>query len=118
MTGYWSRSVCSAGRCRWSCTPGQVRIAGTASVPRVVDAVIGSRAALRERIAVEHDRFAETEAFAFFLDRVDTPESDLAAEWDAYVIHRGGRISARGTYDILLTIADREAAINSLLTDR
>ncbi|MEV0231917.1 hypothetical protein [Nonomuraea sp. NPDC050786] len=43
---------------------------------------------LRDRIAAEHDRLAEAEAFAFFLDRVDAPESGLAAEWDAYIVHR------------------------------
>ncbi|SDJ00897.1 hypothetical protein [Nonomuraea jiangxiensis] len=68
--------------------PGQVRIAGTTSRPRDVDIVTGSHAALRDRIAVEHDRLAETEAFRFFLDRVGTPECDPAAEWDGYVAHR------------------------------
>ncbi|SEH00848.1 hypothetical protein SAMN05444920_11837 [Nonomuraea solani] len=68
--------------------PSQVRIAGATSGPQVVDVVTDTHAALRDRIAVEHDRLAETETFAFFLDRLDAPESDLAAEWDAYVVHR------------------------------
>jgi hypothetical protein len=91
--------------------PSQVRIAGTTSAPRAVDVVTDSHAALRDRIAVEHDRLAEAEVFAFFLDRVDTPESDLAAEWDAYVIHRDeAQARAEARKEAALERFDRELA--------
>lgn len=70
-----------------------------------------SHAALRDRIAVEHDRLAETEAFGFVLDRVDAPDSDLAAEWDAYVVHRDeAKVRVEARKRVALERFDRELA--------
>lgn len=53
-----------------------------------VDATRPSHEALRERIVAQFEQLAAVETFAFFLDRVDEPETDLAGEWDAYLAHR------------------------------
>lgn len=66
----------------------QVRIAGTTTILTSADVVADPHAALRKKIAGDHDSFAEAEAFTFFLDRLDTPESDPATEWDAYLVYR------------------------------
>jgi len=67
----------------------QVRLAGMASKPAVMDAVTESDAAMAcDRIVAEHDRLAATEEFSFFLERIDAPDSDLAGEWDGYLAHR------------------------------
>ena len=47
-------------------------------------------ARLRDRVVEQHDDLAYLERIAFFLERADLPESDAAAEWDAYVIYGAG----------------------------
>jgi hypothetical protein len=47
-------------------------------------------AGLRERVARQHDDLAEEERFGYFLERLDTPEDDLVAEWDAYLAYGAG----------------------------
>lgn len=59
----------------------QVRIAGARLRP---EPAADAHASLRERITAEHELLAVTEAFTYFLERVDTPETDPAGEWDAH----------------------------------
>lgn len=68
----------------------QIRIAGTAPPEELgtTDAASSFHASMREQIVAEHERLTAAEAFTFFLERVDAPETDLAREWDAYLAHR------------------------------
>lgn len=69
----------------------QVRIPGTGAGPEAADVAGGAddrHERTRAHIVLAHDRLAEWKALGFFLDRVDAPEADPAAEWDAYLVHR------------------------------
>ncbi|MEV0660889.1 hypothetical protein ACIBI3_11000 [Actinomadura luteofluorescens] len=91
----------------------QVRIDGTL-LPEgdfTADAPGSSHASIREQIVEEHELLAATEAFAFFLERVDAPETDLAREWDAYLAHRDEtRTRARERGQTALERFDRQLA--------
>ncbi|MGI5207442.1 leucine-rich repeat domain-containing protein [Spirillospora sp. CA-108201] len=76
-----------------------------------MDAASRSPASVREQIVHEHELLAATEAFAFFLERVDAPETDLAREWDAYLAHRDeARTRARERGRTALERFDRRLA--------
>jgi hypothetical protein len=51
--------------------------------------------AFRTWVKNEHATAAQAEDLAFFVDRLDLPATDLAAEWDAYVEHEA---SVRARY--------------------
>ncbi|WP_052848983.1 hypothetical protein [Streptomyces avicenniae] len=91
----------------------QVRVAG-APLPETgltADPATRTHAALRDRITTEHERLAGIEAFTFVLDRLDTPETDPAADWDAYVAHRdAAQAGARARGRAALDRFDRELA--------
>jgi hypothetical protein len=44
--------------------------------------------AWRAGVIRQYERLTQAEEFGFFLQRVGEPETDLAAEWDEYVVHR------------------------------
>jgi hypothetical protein len=67
--------------------------------------------ALRARIAEQHDDLAEVQSFDLFLQRVDRPETDLVAEWDAYVAYLAeAEIRAEGPKATALERFDEEIA--------
>lgn len=73
-----------------------------------VDDLAGS---VRAWIEQDHDALARAETFLFFVERVELPADDLAAEWDAYLVHVTqvhARVEARKA-DALSTF-DRELA--------
>ncbi|GAA4212629.1 DUF2228 domain-containing protein [Actinocatenispora rupis] len=63
------------------------------------------RAALREQVDGEHDRLADGEKLAFFVELGDGPADDPAAEWDRYVRHAA-------------QVDERVAALRSAALDR
>ncbi|SPT63212.1 DUF2228 domain-containing protein [Actinomadura madurae] len=68
-------------------------------------------ALLRSRITEQHDDLAKVQSFDFFLKRVDKPEDDLVAEWDAYVTCRAeAEIRAEGLKVTALKRFDEEVA--------
>lgn len=76
-----------------------------------MDAAGSSHASLREQIVDQHELLAATEAFTFFLERIDAPETDLAREWDAYLAHRDEtRTRARERGRTALERFDRQLA--------
>ena len=90
-----------------------VRIAGTQPPEELstADAASSSHESMREQIVVEHERLAAAEAFAFFLERVDAPENDLAREWDAHLSHRDeARTRALARKQTALDQFDRQLA--------
>jgi len=71
-------------------------------------------ALLRGRIAEQHDGLAEVQSFDLFLQRGDTPENDLVAEWDAYVTYRAeAEIRAERLKATALKRFDEELALLS-----
>lgn len=58
---------------------------GTVRADAVAPIAVGGR--LRCRTAWEHHDAGEDEKTMFWVDRVDLPDDDLAAEWNAYLAH-------------------------------
>ncbi|GAA4996739.1 hypothetical protein GCM10023205_82490 [Yinghuangia aomiensis] len=73
--------------------------------------VVDMTAAFRGWVAGDHAAAARAEDLAFFVERLDLPYADLAAEWDAYVAHEAGvRARCEARRKDVLEAFDRELA--------